>query len=592
MFDNSSHGTLLEVLDLTMTPMGGRLLKQWLLKPLLDSKEILARLDAVEAFLGNPAKTEKIRKDLAGIGDLERLLGKITLRTANPRDLVSLMTSLNPIPRMREIAASIESRLVQETASGIDALEDIARLITAAIEERPPIVVRDGGIIRDGYDKELDDLRTISRDAKEFIASLESRERKSAGIQSLKVRFNKVFGYYIEVSKSNLHLVPESYERKQTLVNAERFTTPELKEFETRVLTAEENIVEIESRIFSEILSRVESNAQRIRRTASSIALLDNLSTFSTVAARNSYSRPTVTDKDTIHIIGGRHPVIEAVQKQEKFVPNDSFLDNGENRILIITGPNMGGKSTYLRQVALITLMAQMGSFVPATSTEIGIVDRIFTRVGATDHLARGQSTFMVEMTETAHILSSATDKSLIILDEVGRGTSTFDGLSLAWALVEYIHSEKTLAAKVLFATHYHELTEVALTMDGVKNYHFAAKEWDQDIIFLRRIEPGSSDRSYGIEVARLAGIPDAVIRRAKEVLNNLESNEFDLRGNPRLARRDTEPSKEPSQIPLFYAAPHPIVREILEIETENMKPLDALLFLDKLKRKLSEETG
>jgi DNA mismatch repair protein MutS len=590
MFDGTSKGTLLEVLDRTMTPMGGRLLRQWLLKPSLDLGIIRARLQAVTALTERRGQAEKLAKELQKVGDLERLLGKVTLRTANPRDLVSLRASLEPLGSIRAIALAVGSPMIEKAASDIDPLEDIASLIQKAVEDRPPLVVRDGGVIRDGYHAELDSLRKLSREAKQFIASLEAEERTATGIQNLKVRYNKVFGYYIEVSKANLPLVPERYDRKQTLVNCERFITPALKDFEEKVLTAEEKIGAIESELFLAILGQVEAGAGRIQRTAAAVAELDTLAALAAAAVRNDYVCPAVTGTDTIRITEGRHPVIELVPRAERFVPNDTFLDNDGNRILIITGPNMGGKSTYLRQVALIALMAQMGSYVPAATAEIGLIDRIFTRVGATDHLARGQSTFMVEMTETAHILNAATEKSLILLDEVGRGTSTFDGLSLAWALIEHLHQEKSVAAKTLFATHYHELTKLALTLEGVKNYHVTAKEWNQEIIFLRRVEEGTSDRSYGIEVARLAGIPDAVIRRSKEVLKTLERDELNLQGRPKLARSTGEEPGEPVQLPIFSPSSHPVLQEIKEVDLNEMKPLDALNLLDKLKRRLQEE--
>ncbi|MCP2618875.1 DNA mismatch repair protein MutS, partial [Candidatus Aminicenantes bacterium AC-335-A11] len=473
-----------------------------------------------------------------------------------------------------------------------DDLSDVFDLINRAIVEEPPHLLTEGGIIKDGYNKELDELRKISKSGKSFIVSLEKKERERTGIQSLKIGYNKIFGYYIEVTKPNLHLIPEDYIRKQTLVNSERFITPELKEYEEKVLYAEQKMAELEYQIFMKIREEIASQTLRLQKMSQLVALIDVLSSLAELAVYRDYKRPVVHSSDYIKIVDGRHPVIE-IYNEEPFIPNDTYLDNHKNQILIVTGPNMGGKSTYLRQVALICLLAQMGSFVPAKEAEIGVIDRIFTRIGAMDFLASGQSTFMVEMIETANILHNATPRSLILLDEIGRGTSTFDGLSIAWAVVEYIHENPKLNAKTLFATHYHELTELALTLERVKNLHVSVKEWKDEIIFLRKILEGPSDKSYGIQVAKLAGVPREVIERAKEILLNLERKEFDDIGRPRLAYR-TKKKRDKRQLLLFKEDREEellreIKEEILKFDLSNLTPLEALNLLNSLQKKLKE---
>ena len=481
------------------------------------------------------------------------------------------------------------SSLLKELTDELDELADIAELIDKAIAEEAPLTLREGGLIKGGFDERLDELREISSQGKSFIARLEARERKRTGISTLKVRYNKVFGYYIEVSKSNLSLVPKDYMRKQTLVGGERFITPELKDYENKVLGAEEEIRQLEYEIFNRIREKVSEAAPRILSTARGLSAIDVLTALAEVAARNSYNRPVITEGEEITIIEGRHPVVEKTNLAEKFIPNDTYLNPDSEQLLIITGPNMGGKSTYLRQVALIAIMAQMGSFVPAKRAEIGLIDRIFTRIGALDNIVRGQSTFLVEMNETANILYHATSKSLILLDEVGRGTSTFDGVSIAWAVAESIHNNPSIAAKTLFATHYHELADLARTLPKAKNYNVSVREWNDRIIFLRKVVEGCSDKSYGIQVARLAGIPQEVIERAKEILQNLEKNELDAEGIPKLARGKGVPRKarNKQQLLLFSPEEHPIVEKIRKLDISKMTPLEALSLLNALQKGL-----
>ncbi len=588
--DGRVKDSLLGVIDYTVTPMGGRLLKSWLLGPLLAPSAINGRLDAVGEWLGRTVERQELRANLKSILDLERLTGKISLAVAHPRDLIALKTSLLPMPRLEALLHSCASGLIVEARDAWDNAEDIVRLIDRAIQDEPAFLLTEGGIIKDGFSPELDELRTISHSGKSFIAGLEKRERERTGISSLKVRHNRVFGYYIEVSKPNLRLVPPDYQRKQTLVGSERFLTPELKEYEEKVLTAEERISELEHRLFLEVRDRVADQAERLLRIAGAIARLDVLSSLAELAAQGNYFRPNVDDSERIAIQEGRHPVIEKTCP-DPFIPNDTLLDREENQILIVTGPNMGGKSTYLRQVALISILAQMGSYVPARKTELGVVDRIFTRIGAMDFLNVGQSTFMVEMLETANILNNATGRSLILLDEIGRGTSTFDGLSIAWAVAEYLHEKDNVRARTLFATHYHELTDLALTMKRIKNFHVSVKEWKDEIVFLRKIVPGPSDKSYGIQVAKLAGIPPAVIERAREVLFNLEKLELDESGLPRLAYPSRH-RRDRAQLLLFREdREQEKLRELKEeIEGCNLSaltPLEALNFLNELKAKL-----
>ncbi|MFB0519737.1 MAG: DNA mismatch repair protein MutS [Acidobacteriota bacterium] len=587
--EGKREGSLLSIIDLTVTGMGARLLKSWLVKPLLNKAEIDRRLDAVEEFYQGVILRSSIREELKQFHDIERLTSKVTLNTANARDLVSLKSSINLIPALRELLKGCTSSLLKELTDELDELDDIGELIDKAIAEEPPLTLREGGLIKGGFDERLDELREISSQGKSFIARLEAQERKRTGISTLKVRYNKVFGYYIEVSKSNLSLVPKDYMRKQTLVGGERFITPELKDYESKVLGAEEEIRRLEYEIFDRIRKKVSEAAPRILATARGLSTIDVLTALAEVAARNSYNRPVITEVEELTIIEGRHPVVEKTNLAEKFIPNDTYLNPDSEQLLIITGPNMGGKSTYLRQVALIAIMAQIGSFVPAKRAEIGLIDRIFTRIGALDNIVRGQSTFLVEMNETANILYHATSKSLILLDEVGRGTSTFDGVSIAWAVAESIHNNASIAAKTLFATHYHELADLARTLSKAKNYNVSVREWNDRIIFLRKVVEGCSDKSYGIQVARLAGIPQEVIERAKEILQNLEKNELDAEGIPKLARGKGVPrtARNKQQLLLFSPEEHPIVEKIRKLDISKMTPLEALSLLNALQKGL-----
>ena len=587
--EGKREGSLLSIIDLTVTGMGARLLKSWLVKPLLNKAEIDRRLDAVDEFYQGVILRSSIREELKQFHDIERLTSKVTLNTANARDLVSLKSSITLIPALRELLKGCSSSLLKELTDELDELADVGELIDKAIAEEPPLTLREGGLIKGGFDERLDELREISRQGKSFIARLEARERKRTGISTLKVRYNKVFGYYIEVSKSNLSLVPKDYMRKQTLVGGERFITPELKDYESKVLGAEEEIRRLEYEIFDRIRNKVSEAAPRILTTARGLSAIDLLTALAEVAARNSYNRPVITEVEELTIIEGRHPVVEKTNLAEKFIPNDTYLNPDSEQLLIITGPNMGGKSTYLRQVALIAIMAQIGSFVPAKRAEIGLIDRIFTRIGALDNIVRGQSTFLVEMNETANILYHATSKSLILLDEVGRGTSTFDGVSIAWAVAESIHNNPSIAAKTLFATHYHELADLARTLPKAKNYNVSVREWNDRIIFLRKVVEGCSDKSYGIQVARLAGIPQEVIERAKEILQNLEKNELDAEGIPKLARGKGVPRKarNKQQLLLFSPEEHPIVEKIRKLDISKMTPLEALSLLNALQKGL-----
>lgn len=587
--DGTREGSLLQVLDETVTAMGGRLIRNWILYPLLDIKELIERQEAIQKLKDDFILTDVLRSKLKGLSDLERLIGRITLNQANARDMIALRNSLRVLPEIKKLESdTVEGRL-KSLFGEIEDLSDIKGLIEKAIHDDPPFTLREGRFIKEGYNKELDDLRSISSKGKGFIAELEAKERKRTVINSLKIRYNKVFGYYIEVTKANLSQIPSDYIRKQTLVGAERFTTAELKDYEEKVLRAEEKIPELEYEIFQDVREEVAKGVERIQKTARALSELDVLSTLSVIAKRYNYTRPIVDDGELIEIKDGRHPVLERLDLGERFVPNDTLLDLDENQILIITGPNMAGKSTYMRQVALIVLMAQIGSFIPASEGRIGLVDRIFTRVGATDVITKGQSTFMVEMNETANILNNATRRSLILLDEIGRGTSTFDGVSIAWSVAEYIHAN--IKAKTLFATHYHELTELALTLKGIKNYNISVKEWNDGIIFLRKIVEGGTDRSYGIQVARLAGLPEEVIFRAKEVLANLEKSELNEVGEPKLAHSELRrPERRVSQLDLFSTQADPVVKDILGLDIINMTPLEALNRLHELKKRLEGE--
>jgi len=577
--------TLFRSIDATVTPMGKRLLRSWMLRPSIDVTEINVRLDAVGAQVSGTVAREELRRTLDGIMDLERLLSRVTLETANPRDVLALAASLRKIPGLRVALARFATERLKILHGSLDELGDLRERIDKTIVPEPPISLVDGGAIQSGVDKELDELRDLSRNSKQFLAQIEQRERQRTGINSLKVKFNSIVGYYLEVSKPNLHLVPPDYERKQTLVNAERFTTPELKEYESKILDAQEKIVEIERRLFAELRAAIAGEARRIRQTALALAEVDVLSALAHLAALRNYCRPKFDESPDVEIVAGRHPVIEQQEMaggNERFVPNDLYLNSTTHTVVVLTGPNMGGKSTYLRQAALIVILAQMGSFVPAASARLGVVDRVFTRIGASDNLARGRSTFMVEMTETAAILHTATSKSLILLDEVGRGTATYDGLAIAWAAVEYIHARTR--AKTLFATHYFELTELAERLSGVKNYHVSVKETASGIVFLKKVEPGAADRSYGIEVAKLAGLPDEVIERAREVLAEHESAE--RRVTEQLASDESRP-RLPAQLTIFTPLSQPVLERLREVDLNRLTPLEALNLLAELKKQV-----
>ncbi len=583
-------GSLFHVLDHTVTAMGGRRLRWWLNYPLLSPAKINERLDAVSKIREQHLVRDSVRKMLAGVYDMERLGARISMGVANARDLVALKTSLQALPGIKAALAALTSPLLSSIYTDIDEMQDINSLIENSIVPDPPMTIREGGIIKEGYETSLDELISVSRDGKRWIAALEDRERKRTGINTLKVGFNSVFGYYIEVTKANAASVPDDYIRKQTLVNAERYINQELKGYEHTVLNAEDRRCEKEYDIFISIRNAVAAQIKRLQTTASHIADLDALAALAEVAEKHHYCRPEMDDGDIIDIRDGRHPVVERMNPADGFVANDVMMDLDKNRFLIITGPNMAGKSTFIRQTALIVLLAQMGSFVPASSARIGVVDRIFTRIGAADSLSKGHSTFMVEMSEVASILKNATTRSLIILDEVGRGTSTFDGLSIAWAVAEYIHDHDGLGSRTLFATHYHELTELALTKDGVKNFNIAVKEWGERIIFLRKIMEGGTNRSYGIQVARIAGVPDEVIARSKEVLRNLEKGEFDSIGMPKIARgRKVSPPRNRDQLSLFMEDEDIIINELQDIDLMNLTPLDAINRISIWKDKLNK---
>ena len=585
MAEGKRAGSLLGCLDRTGTAMGARRLKQWLSYPLIELAPIRERLDAVEELLESPGLREELTARLKNIADLERLNGRIGMASAGGRDLRALHDSLIHLPPLLDQLTVVQSPLLKSLRVSIDPLEEICALVARGIIENPPFSLREGGIIASGYNDELDELRAISSEGKGFIARMEAQERARTGISTLKIRYNRVFGYSIEITKSNLANVPADYIRRQTLANAERYITAELKEYEEKVLGAEDRICALEFTLFQEIRELVAGQAERIARTADGMAVLDVLMSLALVAGERNYCKPLVDESDVIDIRDGRHPVIEAMKLGERFVPNDTLLDADSNQLLMITGPHMAGKSTYMRQVALITLMAQAGSFVPAGEARIGIADRIFTRVGAGDNLARGQSTFMLEMMEAAGILRNATPRSLIIMDEIGRGTSTFDGVSIAWAVAEYIHDVPTCRSRTLFATHYHELTELATTRERIKNFTVAVREWNDQVIFLRTIIPGGASHSYGIQVARLAGMPSDVIERAKEILRNLENGEFE-EGAPRLAKSSKKPPREPSpQFLLFETSEDQLRLRLKKLNIATLTPLEALNLLDELKR-------
>ncbi|PLX91613.1 MAG: DNA mismatch repair protein MutS [Desulfuromonas sp.] len=589
LIDGKRAGSLLGALDRTVTAMGGRKLRQWINQPLIDCDAIVRRHQLVSELVDSPLLRDDLHQCLDDVYDLERLSARISMASANAKDLVALRHSLEQLPAIIDQMAELTSEMGQGLRVQIDPLEDVLALIQNAIADNPPFVLRDGGLMRDGYHEELDELRLISREGKGWIARLEKTERDRTGISTLKVRFNKVFGYYIDIPKTQISKVPECYERKQTLANSERYFTPELKEYEDKVLGAEERLVALEYDLFQQVRRQVAAEGARIQQTAEALAQLDVVVCFAQVAHERNYVQPVMNQGTILTIDEGRHPVIECMNLGERFIPNDVHLDTENDQLLIITGPNMAGKSTFMRQVALITLMAQIGSLVPARSATIGVVDRIFTRVGASDNLARGQSTFMVEMSETANILNHATARSLIILDEIGRGTSTFDGVSIAWAVAEYLHDNNEVAAKTLFATHYHELTDLVITRERIANFNIAVREWNDQIVFLRKIVAGGASHSYGIQVARLAGLPEAVINRAKEVLANLEGGEFSSQGEPRLARhRNSVPAQpQTSQMSLFNGSDDPLRQCLRDVDVNTISPLEALNLIDELKRML-----
>ena len=595
--EKQKRGTLLWVLDKTKTAMGARMLRTLVEQPLISREEILRRQNAIEELNMNYISREELCEYLNPIYDLERLIGRISYRTANPRDLIAFGNSLAMLPYIKQILKEFSGELLKNLEAALDPLADLKELIDKAIVEEPPITVREGGIIKEGYHEEADRLRHAKTEGKDWLAQLEQSEREKTGIKNLKVKFNKVFGYYFEVTNSFKDLVPDYFIRKQTLTNAERYTTDRLKELEDIILGAEDKLVSLEYDLFCQVRDQIAGEVNRIQSTARAIAMTDVLASLSVVATRYNYVKPHINEKGIIRIKNGRHPVVERMMGGEMFVTNDTYLDNGKNRISIITGPNMAGKSTYMRQTALITLMAQIGSFVPADEADIGLCDRIFTRVGASDDLASGQSTFMVEMTEVANILRNATKNSLLILDEIGRGTSTFDGLSIAWAVVEYISNTKILGAKTLFATHYHELTELEGTLSGVNNYCIAVKEQGDDIVFLRKIVKGGADKSYGIQVAKLAGVPAPVIDRAKELVEELSDADITARAKEiaengpgtQTRKKVAKPDEvDLQQMSIFDTVNEDdIIKEIMELEVNRMSPLDALNTLDKLQAKL-----
>jgi len=606
--DGGRRNTLVHAVDATVTSSGGRLLRRWLLAPLLDTDEIARRQDAVEELLRRRDLRENARDGLRGVHDVERLVARAVNRTANARDLLSLATSLQRVPRLVDGLGELSAQLSREILDGIDPCADVAARLATGLVDDPPANLREGGFIRDGFNAELDELRAISRDGKAFIAALESAEREASGISSLKVKYNKVFGYFIEVTRANLHRVPEHYHRKQTISSGERFVTPELKQHESRVLNAQERIEPLELELFQELRAEVAGQAARLQAVARAAATIDLLGGLAETAATHDYRRPRVTGGNVLRIVGGRHPVVEQTLLDGRFIPNDTELECAARALGVLTGPNMGGKSTYLRQVALIVLLAQTGSFVPADEADVGVVDRIFCRVGASDSLAEGQSTFMVEMAETANILHNTTARSLLLLDEIGRGTSTFDGLSIAWAVIEHLHALPGGAPRTLFATHYHELTELAVELTSVLNLRMAVRERGDRVIFLHRVESGAADRSYGIHVARMAGVPRPVVERAGEILANLERDEFGRDGLPRRARRSDQrrEAERRGQTSLFGpvepgtpGAPaageaSEVLAELRAQEVERLTPIAALNLLERWQRRLrsGEPTG
>ena len=594
--EKQKRGSLLWVLDKTKTAMGARMLRTYIEQPLLEKEAIEARLDAIEELNNNAIMREEIREYLNPVYDLERLVSRITYQSANPRDLVAFKSSLSMLPAIKYLLKDSSCDELKTVEEELDALEDVQALISKAIVDEPPMIVREGGIIKEGYNEEVDKLRQAKTEGKNWLAQLEEQERERTGIKNLRIKYNKVFGYYLEVTNSYKDLVPDDYMRKQTLTNAERYITPKLKELEDMILGAEDKLFSLEYDLFADVRDQIGREVLRIQKTARAIARLDVYASLSLVAERENYVRPSINEKGLIDIRGGRHPVVEKMISNDMFIANDTYLDNNKNRISIITGPNMAGKSTYMRQTALIVLMAQIGSFVPAQKAKIGIVDRIFTRVGASDDLASGQSTFMVEMTEVANILRNATANSLLILDEIGRGTSTFDGLSIAWAVVEHISNPRLLGAKTLFATHYHELTELEGKLSSVNNYCIAVKEKGDDIVFLRKIVKGGADKSYGIQVAKLAGVPDNVIQRAKEIIHQLVDADITQRVHEIEVVQGSAVKKKPvtydevdmEQMSLFDTVKDDdILKELKELDISNLTPLDALNTLNRLQSKL-----
>ena len=595
--EKQKRGSLLWVLDKTKTAMGARTLRKYVEQPLIDKTEIIRRLDAVQELKEQAISREEIREYLSPVYDLERLITKIAYGSANPRDLTAFRSSLEMLPALLYILQEMKAELLKDLAVDLDPLEDLCILVKKAIREDPPIAMKEGNIINDGYNEEVDKLRRAKSDGKDWLAKLENDEREKTGIKNLKIKYNKVFGYYLEVTNSYKEMVPEYYTRKQTLANAERYITPELKELEDMILGAEDKLYALEYELYSEVRDLIASQIERIQKTAKAVAALDAFASLALVAERNNYVRPKINEKGVIDIKEGRHPVVERMIPNEMFISNDTYLDDKKHRISIITGPNMAGKSTYMRQTALIALMAQIGSFVPAKSANIGLSDRIFTRVGASDDLASGQSTFMVEMTEVANILRNATSKSLLILDEIGRGTSTFDGLSIAWAVIEYISDSRLLGAKTLFATHYHELTELEGKIDNVNNYCIAVKEKGDDIVFLRKIVKGGADKSYGIQVAKLAGVPELVIGRAKEIVEELSDEDITARVSE-IASKERVVKKKPkvkkyddvdiAQMSLFDTVKNDdVLEELKNLDVGNMTPIDALNTIYRLQNKL-----
>ena len=596
--DKVKRGSLLWVLDKTKTAMGARMLRSFIEQPLIDEEAIQDRLDAVEELKKREMDREEIREYLNPIYDLERLIGRISYQSANPRDLIAFRSSISMLPHIKALVKGFSCKEMQEIYENMDDLQDLFSLLEASIVEDPPLAMKEGGIIKDGYNADVDHFRQAKTKGKTWLAELEASEREKTGIRNLKIKYNKVFGYYLEVTNSFKNMVPDYYTRKQTLTNAERYITPKLKELEDMILGAEDKLYALEYDLFSEIRNRIFKEMDRVQKTAKAIAKLDSYLSLALVASRNNYVRPKINTRGVIDIKNGRHPVVEQMIPNDLFIPNDTYLDNQKNRISVITGPNMAGKSTYMRQTALIVLMAQIGSFVPAEKANIGIADRIFTRVGASDDLASGQSTFMVEMTEVANILRNATSKSLLILDEIGRGTSTFDGLSIAWSVVEHISNPKLLGAKTLFATHYHELTELEGKLDSVNNYCIAVREQGDDIIFLRKIIRGGADKSYGIQVARLAGVPDSVIDRAKEISGWLEETDVTDKAKNLQVRtsakkkevvREAVPAEKQMSLFDIYPADHPVLKELAGLDVSNMTPIQALNTLYELQKRLKE---